>query len=318
MTEPIRIGIVGAGDNTRQMHIPGFQAAEGVEIVSVCNRSRESSQRVAQQFGIPSTYDDWLALVEAPDTNAICIGTWPYLHCPVTLAALDANKHVLCEARMAMNADEARLMLEASRSKPHLITQIVPSPFTFEVDATVQDLISDGFLGDLLAIDVTFSPHNFVDKEAPLTWRQDGDLSGNNVLYMGIWYEAVMRWVGHAVEVVAMTSVNVPMRRNEEGAQTAIAVPDHVDVLSRMACGAQARFRFSDVTGIGPDDSIWIHGSEGTLHVDPATMTLYGCRRGEDSLREIPVPAEKQGVLEGGGGIHQRHSRPGEGTSDQL
>ena len=295
MTEPIRIGIVGAGKNTRDFHIPGFQAAEDVEVVSVCNRSRESSQRVADQFGIPRIHDSWLDLVEDPDINAVCIGTWPYLHCRTTLAALQANKHVLCEARMAMNIDEARLMLEASRGKPHLVTQIVPSPFTFGVDATIKDLINEGFVGDLLAIDVTFSPHNFVNKEAPLTWRQDRDLSGNNILYMGIWYEALIRWVGHASEVTAMTSVNVPLRSNEEGEPIAVSVPDHVDILCRMACGAQARLRFSDVTGIGPKDSVWIHGSEGTLHLDPDTLKLYGGRRGEDSLKEITVPPEKQG-----------------------
>ena len=49
----IRVGIVGAGDNTRVRHIPGLREMEGVEIVSVCNRSRESSERVASQFEIP-------------------------------------------------------------------------------------------------------------------------------------------------------------------------------------------------------------------------------------------------------------------------
>ena len=55
-SEPIRVGIVGAGTNTRDRHIPGLQAIEGVEIVSVCNRSAESSNRAAGQFGIPTTY----------------------------------------------------------------------------------------------------------------------------------------------------------------------------------------------------------------------------------------------------------------------
>ena len=49
----IRIGVVGAGENTRTMHIPKLQAIDGVQIVSVCNRSRESSQRAADEFGIP-------------------------------------------------------------------------------------------------------------------------------------------------------------------------------------------------------------------------------------------------------------------------
>ena len=80
-SQPIKVGIVGAGNNTRVRHIPGLQAIAGVEIVSVCNRSRESSRRVAEAFHIPQVYDDWRELVAADDTNAIVIGTWPYLHC---------------------------------------------------------------------------------------------------------------------------------------------------------------------------------------------------------------------------------------------
>ena len=132
--ERIRIGLVGAGANTRDRHIPGFLNVEGVVLVSVCNRSIESSKKVADQFGIPKVYDNWTELVGADDTDAICIGTWPYLHCPMTLAVLEANKHVLTEARMALNIDEARSMLDASRTKPNLVAQIVPAPFTLKFD----------------------------------------------------------------------------------------------------------------------------------------------------------------------------------------
>ncbi|MBI3463364.1 MAG: Gfo/Idh/MocA family oxidoreductase, partial [Planctomycetes bacterium] len=98
---PIRIGIVGAGNNTRLRHIPGFRALEGVEIAGVVNRSPESTRRAADEHGIPRTYRNWQELIADPQIDAVCIGTWPYLHCPITLAALEAGKHVLTEARMA-------------------------------------------------------------------------------------------------------------------------------------------------------------------------------------------------------------------------
>ncbi|HSF30971.1 MAG TPA: Gfo/Idh/MocA family oxidoreductase, partial [Candidatus Tectomicrobia bacterium] len=60
---PIKVGFIGAGNNTRVRHIPGLQAIDGVELVSVCNRSRESSQRVADQFNIPKVHDDWRVLM---------------------------------------------------------------------------------------------------------------------------------------------------------------------------------------------------------------------------------------------------------------
>ncbi|MDP6228789.1 MAG: Gfo/Idh/MocA family oxidoreductase, partial [Dehalococcoidia bacterium] len=95
----VRVGLIGAGRNTRDRHIPGFQKIQEVEIVAVANRSRESGQRVAEQFGIPQVYDNWQALLEDDSIDAVCIGTWPYMHRAITLAALAKNKHVLCEAR---------------------------------------------------------------------------------------------------------------------------------------------------------------------------------------------------------------------------
>ena len=138
---------------------------------------------------------------------------------------------------MAMNAEEAHIMLDASREHPGLVTQIVPSPFTFAVDETVRSMVIDGYLGDILAIDVNVNGDQFLEREAPISWRQNRVLSGLNIMHMGIWYEAMMRWVGTASEVMAMTSVNVPMRKDDEGNLAHIDVPDHIDVLCRMAIG---------------------------------------------------------------------------------
>ena len=56
-------------------------------------------------------YDSWEELLEDESLDAVCIGTWPYMHRTLTTAALAAGKHVLCEARMAMSASEAHEML---------------------------------------------------------------------------------------------------------------------------------------------------------------------------------------------------------------
>ena len=105
--KPIRVGFVGAGANTRKHHLPKLKAQPGVELVAVANRSKESGDRVAREFGIGRVHDDWQEIVEASDIDAVCIGTWPYMHSVMSIAALERGKHVLCEARMAMNAQEA-------------------------------------------------------------------------------------------------------------------------------------------------------------------------------------------------------------------
>jgi predicted dehydrogenase len=196
---------------------------------------------------------------------------------------------------MAMNAREARLMLEASRQNPQLIAQVVPSPYTLKIDATVQNLLASGFLGELNTLEVWANSSNFVDRDSRLHWRHDRDLSGLNILSMGIWYEAVTRWVGEARTVMAMTRVFVKQRKNEQARLRGISVPDHVNVLAEMACGAQARFQFSAVTGFAPGPEVWLFGSEGTLRYEVSSERLSGGKRGDSSLQEIPIRPELAG-----------------------
>ena len=286
----IRVGFVGAGANTRKHHLPKLKAQPGVELVAVANRSKESGDRVAREFGIGRVHDDWQEIVEASDIDAVCIGTWPYMHSVMSIAALERGKHVLCEARMAMNAGEGWRMLEASRKAPHLIAQLVPAPHTLEVDATIQTLLGEGFVGEVLAVELQASGGRFVEPDAPLTWRQDIGLSGHNILNMGIWYEAMMRWLGPAQRVTAMSKVAVPHRKDATGAPHDVRVPDHVDILAQFRGGAVGHLRFSSVTGLALASEAWIFGSEGTLRLEADTLRLTGGRRGESALREIPVP----------------------------
>src|SRR3989442_1666546 len=265
--QTLRVGFVGAGKNTRERHIPGFQKLAGIEFVAVANRTKESGERVAKEFGIGKVYADWRELVRAPDIDAVCIGTWPNMHPEISVAALGAGKHVLCEARMAMNAADGRRMLEASRRAPQLVAQLVPAPHTLEVDSTLKSLLAEGYGGEVLAVELQAAQGRLVEPDAPLHWRQDITLSGHNVLNMGIWYEAMMRWLGPARRVMTMTKIAVPRRRDDRGAWHEVRVPDHVDLLAELQGGAVAHLRFSSVTALAPPSGVWIFGREGPLRL---------------------------------------------------
>jgi predicted dehydrogenase len=293
MTSTIRVGVVGAGGNTRKFHIPNLQKIEGVEIVSVVNRSRESSERVAKEFGIPRVHEHWQQLVNDPGIDAVVIGTWPYLHCPVTLASLAAGKHVLTEARLAMNATEARQMLVASRARPDLVTQVVPGPTTFPADPMVMQLLADGYVGELQSVDLRVST-GWLNADAPLHWRMNRDYSGMNIMAMGIWYECLSRWVGPAKAIMARTRVAVPYRFDEErGERRPVEVPDQVEVLADLANGAIARMHWSSVAGFMPGPEVWLYGSEGTLRFQPQGNVLTGGRKGDKEMKPIEIPADK-------------------------
>ena len=300
----IRVGLIGAGANTRLRHIPGLREQEGVEIVAVANRSRESGAAVASEYEIPIVYDNWLELMESDEIDAVCIGTWPYMHRTLVMSALENDKHVLTEARMAMDAAEAHEMLDASRQFPHLVTQIVPAPQTLQVDRTVQDLIANGDLGQLLALRLRVCDYHgranradtFMNTDGPLHWRQNRLLSGYNIMGMGIWYEALMRYVGPATKLMAMTNVFTNQRKDADGILRGVTVPDHVNVLCEFASGVQADLSWSTVTGMQTGSELWIFGSEGTIKLEgpPFDKVLLG-NPGDEAFKEVPIADDKRG-----------------------
>lgn len=299
MSDTIRVGIVGAGANTRLRHVPGFRAIAGVELAGVVNSSPESTARAADEFSIPKTYADWQALIADPDLDAVMIGTWPNLHCEVTCAALEAGKHVLTEARMARNLAEARQMLAASQAQPQLVTQIVPSPFGLEHHDALVRLVDEGFLGDLREVVVITADDSFHDESKPLHWRQNREISGVNTLALGIIHEATTRWVPIPDQVFAQAAITSPTRPGPDGSPVQATVPDSVQILTTIPTETgQARglYHVSGVALHGPGRAIHLYGSEGTIKVQlGACEEVWIGKAGEPSLRQLDIPAEEKG-----------------------
>jgi predicted dehydrogenase len=292
----IRIGIVGAGQIARTRHLPGFQGLTGVRVVGVCNRRRETAARVARDFDIPRVYSNWEDLVTDPEVDAVVIGAWPYLHCPVTLAALDAGKHVLTEARMAMNAREAQRMSDRAQESPRLTAMIVPSPYGLTGDAYIRALIADGWLGTLRELHVHSLNDQLADADTPLGWRQMTRYSGFNMLALGILYETVLRWVAPANRVLAYASKFIPARFDPEaGKKARVGTPDSVQVLTTQEDGSCGVYRLSGVIRHDTSMAIALYGSEGTLIYDLLRDEIRGAQRPDEGLRVLPIPDSLRG-----------------------
>jgi predicted dehydrogenase len=299
----LRVGLIGAGANTRGRHIPGLRALPGVEIVAVCNRRPDSTAAVAKEFNIARTAEGWEEVVAADDIDAVVIGTWPYLHCPITLAALEAGKHVLTEARMSLNAVEAHRMLAAAKQYPHLVAQIVPSPFGLKGHEVMVDLLKGGYIGTMREVEVCHRNGALADRAAPLSWRQDADLSGFNMLALGILQETLQRWAPPPVRVLAEVQAFIPTRIDPaSGVRRPVGTPDHVQALALLKNGVRAAYHFSGVTLFGQSSTITFYGTDGVLCYDLTADRIYGVNRGKgresarlDEMEEIPIPQEKAG-----------------------
>ncbi len=294
--DSVRIGIVGAGAITRSRHMAGFRKLEGVEVSGVCNRHRDSAVRFAREFDVPKIYSNWEELIHDPEIDAVVIGAWPYLHCSVTLAAFDAGKHVLTQARMAMNSREAQRMFDRSRECAGLTAMIVPSPYGLTGEAYVRSLIEGGFLGSLREYHVQSLNGDLADPETPMAWRQMTRYSGFNMLSLGILYETMLRWLPPAEHVLAYASKIIPARFDPELGKVARAgTPDSVQVLTAHDDGFCGVYRLSSVLWHERTMSAALYGSEGTLIYDFLTDEIRGGRRTDESMSLLPVPEEMMG-----------------------
>lgn len=293
---PLRIGIVGAGSITRQRHLPGFRALPEVQVVAVCNRSRESSSHVAREFDIPRVFNNWEDLIDCNEIDAVVIGTWPYLHAPITLAALDNGKHVLTQARMAMNAREAQRMLDKSLEHPELVAMIVPSPYGLTGGAFFQSLIDGGFLRHLREVHVTGFTSDLADRHRPLHWRQITRYSGFNMLNLGILHETVQRWTPPVNRVFAHASRLVPRRSDPEtGEKVRVGIADSVQVLTTQEDGSVGLYRLSGVVWHDLGNVVALYGSGGTLVYDLTRDVILAGKAGTSKPRPLEVPPEMRG-----------------------
>ena len=294
---PVRVGLVGAGANTRRRHIPGLTAIDGVSITGVVNSTPESSRQAAEEFGIAAVFDDWQSLVHSDEVDAVVIGTWPDLHADITVAALEAGKHVLCEARMAANLADARRMRQAAKDHKKLTAQIVPSPFGLEIGPVVKQLVDDFFIGDLREVLVLGVEDTFWDYTRPIHPRQQRERSGVNTMTLGILYETVRRWVPKAERVFAQTQTFEPSRPDPDaGDHVTVDVPDSMQVLAELKGGVRATFAISSAALFGPGKQVHLYGSRGTVVVefDPEERAL-AARAGDAELKPVDVPMDLAG-----------------------
>ncbi|HAV12904.1 MAG TPA: gfo/Idh/MocA family oxidoreductase [Opitutae bacterium] len=294
----IRVGFIGAGANTRKMHIPGFSKIQGVQLSVVANRTEASAAAVAKQDGIKRVAKHWRDVVEDPTIDAVCIGTWPYLHAEATIAALENNKHVLCEARMACDLEEARRMHAAAEAHPNLVAQLVPAPFSLDFDAIIREMMESGKLGEILEVRIVHTTGQCASPNAPMTWRQDKSLSGNNILTMGIMHETVQRWITDEPEWLMADAAVFQELRSFAGEEQLlkVEVPDSVSILGRFQkSGARLVYHFSGVESGKPRMEFRINGSKGALRFDVFDTELLFSEAGSEEEKKITLSRASRG-----------------------
>lgn len=151
MTEPVRIGVVGAGAIAQLTHLPLLSRMRGAKLVAVCDNDRAKARALADRFDIDDTYNDIEDLLESGDLQAVVVATPNHLHEPHVLSALAAGLDVLCERPVAMSARGVeRIIAAAERAKRKVL---VANNYRFRSDVqALAAFLRGGELGKLTGI----------------------------------------------------------------------------------------------------------------------------------------------------------------------
>ena len=122
--EKVRIGIIGCGGIANGKHMPSLKQIAEVQMVAFCDIIPEKAEKAAKEFGTPNAkiYTDYKELLNDPEIEVVHVLTPNRSHADITIDALYAGKHVMCEKPMAKTAADAKRMLEAAKATGKLLT----------------------------------------------------------------------------------------------------------------------------------------------------------------------------------------------------
>ncbi|MGE7119442.1 Gfo/Idh/MocA family protein [Peribacillus sp. NPDC046944] len=165
----VQVGVIGCGSIAKNRHFPEYEAHQETDIVAVCDIAQDRANAAAQRYDAKA-YTDYIELLKNKDIDVVSVCTPNYLHAPITIAALEAGKHVLCEKPMATSLEDAEKMNEAAIKSGKILMighnqRFVPS------HQKAKKLIESGELGKIYSFRTAFG------HSGPETWSVDGENS---------------------------------------------------------------------------------------------------------------------------------------------
>jgi predicted dehydrogenase len=256
------VGIIGLGFG--RAHIPAFQSL-GCPVVAVCQRDQKAAREVAERYGVPKVFERWEDLLEQARPDIVVIASPPALHRAIAVEALGRGAHVLCEKPLAMNATEARDMIEAARRAD----RTAMTSFNWRFPAAMQrfhQMVQAGFLGCVFHVNVRWMGARWADEEAPTTWRMDRAQAGHGAMGdMGVHAIDFVRWsFGEFKHLTAQAGIAYPSRI-VPGVEKAVDAEDYCAMTAELASGALVTLFTSRAARGTSEQTVEAYGTHGAL-----------------------------------------------------
>ena len=295
----VRIGVVGTSWWLDYMFGPALKSHPQADWAAICGRDQNRAQEMAAKFGVPQVYADYREMFARAGLDGVIIATPDDQHHAMTLAALEAGLHVLCEKPLATTAAQAREMVERAEAagRIHMVLFTYRSVPAF---AYARDLVAQGFIGRCYHAEFNYA--GGYAREARYAWRFDQDRANGVLGDLGSHMIDMARWIlGDITQVSAQLGVNVA-RPGVDG-QPLNPANDSAQLLVHFASGAAGVIQASAVPHFGSRGShqvINLYGENGSLEAafdwgQQQVVSLQGIRKGEETFQALEVPAAYYG-----------------------
>ncbi|MDH3190066.1 MAG: Gfo/Idh/MocA family oxidoreductase [Acidimicrobiia bacterium] len=153
---PLRFGILSTAKIGREHVIPAIQAAKGTTVLAIASRDGARAAATAEDLGIERSYGSYADLLADPEVDAVYNPLPNHLHAPLSISAMEAGKHVLCEKPLAMSADEATHMFRVADQHEVTLMEAFMYGFHPQWDRVFQ-MVRQGEIGEVVAVQSWFS-----------------------------------------------------------------------------------------------------------------------------------------------------------------
>jgi predicted dehydrogenase len=261
MSDPLKLGIIGAGAITQVAHLPVLRKLKGIEVVAICDIDLPKARALADRFQVRDAFSDIEELLEYETLDAIAICTPNHLHEPHVVAALSRGVHVLVERPLSLTAAGTQRILRQADKRNRVLMVGMNHRYRADVQI-VRSFVQSGELGKVES--VRGSWHVFRPSRAQLGWRQRRDEAGGGamldlgqaVLDLGFW--------------LADNPAPIRVSASLHGGEASRAVEHSGSVL--VICDGGTSI-FADVTwhhiGEGERFGLGLRGTKGTAGINP-------------------------------------------------
>ena len=297
-----RVAMIGAGTIVQYGHIPNFQSIPNVSVEAICDVQEERVQAVAEAQNIPHTFTDYEAMLDTVKPDITVIATPNIFHHPMTMAALNAGSHVLCEKPLALTYADAKEMMDLAASKELVVN--VGSHYRWSDAIRAAKAQADaGFYGEIYAARTVWHRRSGIPGFG--SWFTRKSLAGGGCL-LDIGIHALDRALfimGYPKPVtvsgvtfskmgtqgIGLGGWGADIQKPSEN--TEFDVDDLSWALVRFDNGAALQLQVSWAVNNEQQFVTEIYGSQGGAAVgDQDQMTLYTILNGQESNVEVQVP----------------------------